>query len=937
MKFASGSLVHARGREWIVLPASTDVITMLRPLGGSDAEVTGLLRGLEEITPASFPVPDPTDVGDFRSCRLLREALRLGFRSSAGPFRSFGHINVEPRPYQLVPLLVALKLDPIRILIADDVGIGKTVESLLIARELLDRAEISNMTVLCPPHLAEQWQAELSSKFNINAELVLSSTVRRLTQGLGLNQSLFKVYPFTVVSTDFVKSERNRNDFLREAPKLVIVDEAHTCAFAGQGPKHQRHQLLKDLAVDDRRHIILVTATPHSGNELAFRSLLEILNSNFASLPDDLSGSGKEHFRRSLAAHFVQRRRGDIRRYLDESTPFPDREDAEDTYKLSPEYNHLFDRALSYARETVSEKIDDTKFRQRIRWWSALALLRALASSPAAAAATLRSRCAALGVENVQEVNAIGQETVLDLLDESGGVAEDVTPGTGWTEAEDDEGKRTRARLLDMARTAENLMGDSDAKMVKAAGLIKSLLKDGFSPIVFCRFIHTAEYLARELQSRLGKNVTVSCVTGLISPEDREARVMELGQAERGARVLVCTDCLSEGINMQGFFDSVFHYDLSWNPTRHEQRDGRVDRFGQKRKIVRSLTYYGIDNKIDGIVLDVLIKKHRTIRNSLGISVPVPVNSEQIVDAIFEGLLLRSGKKEDSSDQKFFDFLKDFEPQKERLHRDWESAAEREKQSQTMFAQRTIRPEEVAAELAEARTAAGSASSAIEFLESALKISGATVIRNGSIKIRFNQSPPEVVVATGLEKDTEFDPGVLNRTHPTVQGLASHVLSAALDPCLPKELRIARRAGVIRTGNVKRRTTLLLFRLRFHIIRRSHDGDAPLLAEDCLLAAFEGAPTNPEWLAEELTNPLLDATPAGNVPHDIAQTRIEEVTSNVANLVPHIDMLIDQKAKVLLESHQRVRAASRVTGVTYELIPHRPADLLAVFQFLPTA
>src|SRR5207245_4466117 len=105
--------------------------------------------------------PDPQALGDYRSCRLLRDAVRLGFRSSAGPFRSFAHIGVEPRPYQFVPLLMALKLDPVRLLIADDVGIGKTIEAGLIARELLDRGDASRLAVLCPPHLAEQWQGEL--------------------------------------------------------------------------------------------------------------------------------------------------------------------------------------------------------------------------------------------------------------------------------------------------------------------------------------------------------------------------------------------------------------------------------------------------------------------------------------------------------------------------------------------------------------------------------------------------------------------------------------------------------------------------------------------------------------------------------------------------------------------------------------------------------
>jgi hypothetical protein len=114
MNFATGSLVKARGREWVVLPESDDAVAVLRPLGGTEDEVTGICLALEKVEPARFSLPDPTQLGDYRSCRLLRDAVRLGFRSSAGPFRSFGRIAVEPRPYQLVPLLMALKLDPVR-------------------------------------------------------------------------------------------------------------------------------------------------------------------------------------------------------------------------------------------------------------------------------------------------------------------------------------------------------------------------------------------------------------------------------------------------------------------------------------------------------------------------------------------------------------------------------------------------------------------------------------------------------------------------------------------------------------------------------------------------------------------------------------------------------------------------------------------------------
>ena len=210
MSFAVGSLVKAREREWVVLPESTDDLLVLRPLGGTEDEVTGIYLPLERVEPARFDLPDPAQVGDFTSCRLLRDAVRLGFRSSAGPFRSFAQLGVDPRPYQLVPLLMALKLDPVRLLIADDVGIGKTVEACLIARELLDRGEARKLAVLCPPHLAEQWQAELRNKFNIRAELFLPSTVTRLERDLSVGQSLFEYYPYLIVSTDLIKSDRRR-------------------------------------------------------------------------------------------------------------------------------------------------------------------------------------------------------------------------------------------------------------------------------------------------------------------------------------------------------------------------------------------------------------------------------------------------------------------------------------------------------------------------------------------------------------------------------------------------------------------------------------------------------------------------------------------------------------------------------------------------------
>ena len=696
-------------------------------------------------------MPDPQQVGDFRSSRLLRDAVRLGFRSSAGPFRSFARINVEPRPYQLVPLLMALKLDPIRLLIADDVGVGKTIEAGLIARELLDRGEVQRLAVLCPPHLAEQWQSELAEKFHIQAELVLTSTVRRLEKNTGVGQSLFDLYPFVIVSTEYIKSPRRRDDFVRTCPELVIVDEAHTCAFSldKRGGRQLRNQLVSALSENPERHMILVTATPHSGDEGAFRSLLGIVRRDFLELPQDLSGRANEKLRREVAAHLVQRRRADIRDYMEE-TIFPEREEAEETYTLSPEYRKFFNNILDYARERVLDT-EGNQRRQRVRWWSALALLRSLASSPAAAASTLRSRSSTADTETVEEADLVGERAVLDLDDTETSEFLDIAPGGQEGE---DQPQPQRDRLLRFALRADKLRGPAtDTKLKKAITLVKKLLNDGYNPILFCRFIPTAEYVAAELREALPKKVEVAAVTGLLPPAEREIRVDMLGQHPQ--RVLVATDCLSEGINLQEHFDAVVHYDLSWNPTRHEQREGRVDRFGQAAPVVRTLTYYGTDNQIDGIVLDVLLRKHKAIRTSLGISVPLPANTGEVVQALMNGLLLRGSQV--SARQIALPFMQNQTAADLQLA--WENSSRREQRSRTLFAQHTLNEKAVAQEWHAVREAIGTAVDVERFVkEVVLAHEGFVGERNGYWEFTLPNKKALVESAGGLQRSRPVSP-----------------------------------------------------------------------------------------------------------------------------------------------------------------------------------
>lgn len=968
MTFAVGSLVAARGREWVVLPESVDDFLVLRPLGGTEEEVAGVFPSLENVKPAQFAPPDPSSLGDFRSCRLLRDAVRLGFRSSAGPFRCFGSIAVEPRPYQLVPLLMALKLDPVRLLIADDVGIGKTIEAGLVASELISRGEADRLAVLCPPALAEQWQRELREKFHLEAELVLPSTVSRLERGCGPGVSLFERHPYVIVSMDFIKSESRRLDFLRACPDLVIVDEAHTCAAPAEsrgadrrerpsvyrGGSHQRHALVRGLAEKPGRHLVLVTATPHSGKEEAFRSILGLLDRSFLDLPHDLSGEANRPNRARLAAHLVQRRRGDIRHYLNAETDFPERKDRELSYDLSADYRSLFERVLAYARETVQGEEKGTR-RERIRWWSAIALLRSLASSPAAAAATLRKRAETADAErdaDVAQLDELGARAALDLTEDEGVEGLDVAPGAAPGE-EGSAGDTGRRRLLEFARLAEGLRGEKDAKLHAAAKVLKQLLAEGYNPIVFCRFIPTAGYVAEELRGLLPKGVEIAAVTGELPPEERELRIDALAtKAAEGKKVLlVATDCLSEGVNLQHTWSAVFHYDLSWNPTRHEQREGRVDRYLQKSPEVRVVTFFGRDNRIDGIVLDVLLRKHKKIRSDLGISVSVPGEAEDVMKAVFEGLFLR-GRADAGVQGVFEEFEEFFKPTQQKLHGEWQAAADREKRSRTLFAQETIKTAEVEAEMKAAQAAVGSGADAARFVREALAAHRAVIRQEADpLVAEFSESPQalreslnEALRAKGTAQNllrarfdgrSAKDVVLLTRTHPVVQALGSWVLDTALDP---KAGGVARRCGALRTNAVARRTTLLLVRFRFHVVtEKGRDERRELLAEEAALLAFAGAPASADWLDPAAAEALLDAAPTGNLDPGLARDAVHKVVADLAALDPFLTIAARDRAAVLHAAHERVREASRSRVKTREVAPQPPVDVLGVYVFLPEA
>lgn len=931
--YSPGSLVSARGREWIVLTGSDPETLRVRPVSGSEEDGTLIHLALEAepVRPARFPRPAVTQRASHDAALLLRDALLLSLRRGAGPFRGAGQIAVEPRAYQLVPLLMALKLDPVRLLIADDVGVGKTIEAGLIARELLDRGDIERTAVLCPPHLVDQWLGELEARFHIRAVGVTATSASRLERNLPPSESVFSAHPHTVVSLDYIKSDRRRADFLRACPEFVIVDEAHTCAATGAG-RHQRYELLRGLTESPTRNFVLLTATPHSGDEAAFFRLLGLLDRDFGRLAE-ATGEERSVLRERLSRHFVQRRRPDIAEWK-EGNLFPKRETKELTYELTGGWQKLFDGILDYCAAVVESAGGDER-RARLNFWGTLALMRCVASSPAAAVQALRTRA---GLEEPEDAESLLDQVfdgAADALSE-----DDVEPPAGSDEP----------ALAGLIAQAEKLAGQTgDPKLKLLTDHLGELVADGFNPVVFCRFIATAHYLARHLDGHFA-GVTVAVVTGELTADERREKVDTLGDAER--RLLVATDCLSEGVNLQEHFDAVVHYDLSWNPTRHEQREGRVDRFGQPSLIVRSTLLYGANNPVDGAVLDVILRKGARIREELGVPVPLPDDGHTLSRALMQAVLLRSRAK-DGQRQLTLDFME--LPEAKAIETRWQDAAEKAKQNRTVFAQRRLKPGEVLPEWQKTVAAVGGVAEVRRFIDRSLARlgSGLEVLRRG-FKAPLAPLPEEVrerLEAEGLTGTLRIDFAArpasgcrgVHRSHPLVSVLAETLLERTL--AQPADLTdtaggpstdpgVLGRVGCWVSSAVTERTTVALLRLRHQLVtQRPGRGSTTLLVEEATALAWSGA-AGASLIEGADALALLVPQPAGDPPQHVRDRMAAQALDLVALRTADLDAFAERRAEALLADHRRVREAAAARG-SYAVKALLPPDVVAVYVLLP--
>lgn len=663
-----GQLVRARGRHWVVAEVSKGSLPSDSLNGGRAPESLVTITSVEddrydetiqviwELEPgtrildkATLPTPYLDRLDDPDRLAAFLDAVRWGAVTSAdstalqAPFRA--GISIED--YQLDPVVRALRMPRVNLLIADDVGLGKTIEAGLVLQELLLRHRARSCLIVCPASLCVKWRDEMAEKFGLEFRIVNAELLKELRRSRGLRANPWTHFPRLIVSMDWLKRDRPMKLFgeaVKGAPvyprtfDLLIIDEVHNVAPSGRGKyatDSLRTQAIRTIA-PHFEHRLFLSATPHNGYRESWTALLEMLDA--------------QRFARNVEPDPRQLQRIMVRRLKSELPPLPDGTERfprrrieaievdypaeeREAHRLLEEYgesrrkdaeDHADRTALDFTLKLLKKRL----FSSPVAFGNTLAVHTETATNPRGKKRkppSLRVLTSAVArTEDDVSDEAEQDQLIRDALATSAEFAEPLT----------DE---QRDLLADLRSWSERNRGKADAK----AGALLAWLDDLVRPvgddgarhwndervIIFTEYRDTQKWLFDLLESHGLGGDRLAQLYGGMDEEGRE-HVKAVFQADPSldpVRILLATDTASEGIDLQLHCHRVVHYEIPWNPNRLEQRNGRIDRHGQtKPPIVHHFVGAGYDkgagDSFEGDLefLALIVKKVDTIREDLG-------------------------------------------------------------------------------------------------------------------------------------------------------------------------------------------------------------------------------------------------------------------------------------------------------------------------------
>ena len=608
-----GQLVRVRGQEWVVSKVSASSLpvdelaptelpgrTLVTLTSVAEDDLGEELSVVWEVEPGRAVVPagalpdvprsdrwdDPQQLG------ALIDAVRWGSVASAdirtlqAPFRA----GIQIKDYQLEPVAKALRMPRVSLLVADDVGLGKTIEAGLVIQEMLLRHRARRVLVVCPAPLTLKWQEEMRDKFGLDFTVLDTAALRDLRRTHGLQSNPFTVYPRMIISLPWLRTPRVQrllDEVLQGSPThppfldLLVVDEAHHCAppaptrTKGYAVDSEQTKAVRRLSAHSQ-HRVMLSATPHNGYSESWQALLELVD------PQRFS-RGVEPDRATLDEVLVRRLKDTVNS-ADDKPEFAPRLPPD---ALEVRYTDDERRGHALLAEYAALRTGSPKRNDLVT----LLLKKRLFSSPSAFLKTLE--------QHVRTVHSEGTSRDVDPVD----------TGYDWDDEPDDAvdseeegallmGAATRltteaAAALDaLTAWARRRVGPADSKAERLVAELNDICRpDGAwtdeRVVVFTEYRDTQIWLKGLLDARGLGGAHLGMLYGGIEPERRD-RLKAAFQARPDrdpVRILLATDAASEGIDLQDHCCRVIHYDIPFNPNRLEQRIGRVDRFGQTRPV----------------------------------------------------------------------------------------------------------------------------------------------------------------------------------------------------------------------------------------------------------------------------------------------------------------------------------------------------------------
>ena len=684
---APGQIVRVRHRHYVVTEVQSSNLPP-DPLNGilkAPQNLVGLssveddaegeeLRVIWEIEPGAevrerIALPQPTGFDSPALMDAFLDAVRWGavsnadFKALQAPLRS----GIQIEDYQLDPLVRALQMPRVSLLIADDVGLGKTIETGLVVQEMIIRRRVRSVLIVCPASIQIQWRDQMRDKFGLEFRIVDSKLIGDLRRRRGLSVNPWSHFPRLITSIDFLKRERPFRRFKEtlpadDAPKyprrydLLIVDEAHNVAPSGRGVyaiESQRTQAIRGI-IQHFEHRIFLTATPHNGYPESFRSLLELVDNQRFS-------RGIEPDEKQLRAIMVRRLKRELPPKWDGTPRFPNRkietlevdytQDELQAHENLKEYSSL--RSKNYSSEAEKVAAD---FVLKL-------LKKRLFSSPAAFLATLEKheqslkrvvkKPAKLSTQSLGILKRRIQETEDDFSDDDAfedNSAETVEVASSFFRQPSD---RELALLRDLKAFAKRHSEVADSKAKRLTDWIKKTVKPDNKwsderVLIFTEYRATQKYLQSIFASHgLATGERLQTIFGGMPHEETEKikAGFQADPKDSPIRILLATDCASEGIDLQNHCSRLVHYEIPWNPNRMEQRNGRLDRHGQRAPEVKvyhfvssnygsSRSSQGNGGGLDGDLefLMKVVQKIETIREDIG--KVGPVIAQQVEEAM---------------------------------------------------------------------------------------------------------------------------------------------------------------------------------------------------------------------------------------------------------------------------------------------------------------